>query len=184
MYYEMEIAGLKRKLPLFPVNDQTMIAAFIIFGDVEMTEAAAAQLLERAPKFDILLTAEAKSIPLAYEMAKQAGMNDYIVARKSPKVYLKDTISTIVNSITTEHIQQLFLGEDDAAKIRGKNVLIVDDVISTGDSLRAMSELVEKAGGNIAGKMAVLAEGDSMYREDITALKQLPLFNADGTVRE
>ncbi|MGI6721462.1 MAG: phosphoribosyltransferase family protein [Anaerovoracaceae bacterium] len=184
MYYEMEIAGLRRKLPLFPVNKDTMIAAFIIFGDVEMTEAAAAALLEKAPEFDIILTAEAKSIPLAYEMAKQAGRNDYVIARKSPKVYLKNMISTVVNSITTEHVQQLFLGEDDIARVKDKKVLIIDDVISTGDSLRAMNNLVKQAGGEIVGQMAILAEGDSMYREDVTALKQLPLFNADGTIKE
>ena len=184
MYHEMKIAGLVRKLPLFPVDEDTMIAAFIIFGDVEMTETAARALLDRAPDFDILMTAEAKSIPLAYEMAKQAGMNDYVIARKAMKVYMRNSISTVVNSITTEHVQQLFLGEDDIAKLKGRRVLVVDDVISTGDSLRAMSELVEKAGGEIAGQMAILAEGDSMLRKDIVALEQLPLFHADGTIKE
>ena len=184
MYHEMKIAGLVRKLPLFPVDEDTMIAAFIIFGDVEMTETAARALLDRAPDFDILMTAEAKSIPLAYEMAKQAGMNDYVIARKAMKVYMRNAISTVVNSITTEHVQQLFLGEDDIAKLKGRRVLVVDDLISTGDSLRAMSELVEKAGGEIAGQMAILAEGDSMLRKDIVALEQLPLFHADGTIKE
>lgn len=184
MYHEMKIAGLVRKLPLFPVDEDTMIAAFIIFGDVEMTETAARALLDRAPDFDILMTAEAKSIPLAYEMAKQAGMNDYVIARKAMKVYMRNAISTVVNSITTEHVQQLFLGEDDIAKLKGRRVLVVDDVISTGDSLRAMSELVKKAGGQIAGQMAILAEGDSMLRKDIVALEQLPLFHADGTIKE
>lgn len=184
MYHEMEIAGLTRQLPLFAVSDNAMIAAFIIFGDVEMTEAAARELLKKAPAFDVILTAEAKSIPLAYEMAKQAGHNDYVVARKSMKVYLKNAVSTVVNSITTEHVQQLYLGEDDVAKVKGKRVLIVDDVISTGDSLRAMETLVKQAGGNIVTKMAILAEGDSMYREDIVALEQLPIFNNDGTIKE
>lgn len=184
MFYEMEIAGLKRKLQLFPVSDELRIAAFILFGDVEITEAAAKELLSVAPQFDIILTAEAKSIPLAYEMSKQAGKNNYIIARKGIKVYMKDVISTEVDSITTQHTQTLYLGKREVDSIKGRRVLIVDDVISTGASLESMEQLVEKAGGKIAGKMAILAEGDAMYREDIIALKQLPLFNADGTVKK
>ncbi|MDD6311485.1 MAG: phosphoribosyltransferase family protein [Firmicutes bacterium] len=180
MYYEMEIAGVKRQLQLFPINKETSIAAFIIFGDVEVTEASAKELLAKAPDFDYIFTAEAKSIPLAYEMAKQSGNNDYIIARKSPKVYLKDYISVPVNSITTEYLQQLYLGEGDAAKISGKKVLIVDDVISTGESLAAMERLVEKAGGIIVGKMSILAEGDAIGRDDIIYLKPLPLFDTEG----
>lgn len=183
MFYEMEIAGLKRKLQLFPVSDELSIAAFILFGDVEITEAAAKELLSVAPQFDVILTAEAKSIPLAYEMAKQAGKNNYIIARKGIKVYMEDVISTEVDSITTQHTQTLYLGKREVDSIKGRRVLIVDDVISTGASLESMEQLVEKAGGKIAGKMAILAEGDAMDREDIIALKQLPLFNADGTVK-
>ena len=182
--YEMQIAGLTRRLPLFPVSDDLTIAAFILFGDVEMTEAAAKALLEAAPEYDILFTAEAKSIPLIYEMAKQAGQNDYIIARKAMKVYMGDALSTNVNSITTLHLQQLFLGEDEVERVRGKRVLIVDDVISTGESLKSMEKLVEAAGGEIVGKMAVLAEGDAMDRDDIFALERLPLFNPDGTIKE
>ena len=162
MYYTMEIAGVKRNLELFPINETTCIAAFIMFGDVEITQAAAAKLLERAPDFDIIFTAEAKSIPLAYEMAKQAGRNDYIIARKAKKMYMKNIVDMV----------------------KGKRVLIVDDVISTGSSLKAMEELVKKAGGNIVGKMAVLAEGDAMERPDITALHKLPLFDQFGKVKE
>lgn len=184
MYYEMEIAGLKRKLQLFPVNENLSIAAFILFGDVEMTEAASRELLAEAPEFDIIMTAEAKSIPLAYEMARQAGMNDYIIARKGIKVYMEDVITSDVESITTQHLQTLCLGKNEADRIRGRKVLIVDDVISTGASLESLENLVHKAGGTVAGKMAVLAEGDSINREDIIALKQLPLFNPDGTVKE
>lgn len=183
MFYEMEIAGLKRKLQLFPVSDDTSIAAFILFGDVEITEAAARELLSLAPEFDIILTAEAKSIPLAYEMAKQAGMNDYIIARKGMKVYMEDVISVDVDSITTQHTQSLYLGKNEAEKISGKRILIVDDVISTGASLTAMENLVHKAGGTPAAKMAILAEGDAMNRSDITVLRQLPLFNNDGTIK-
>lgn len=183
MFYEMEIAGLKRKLQLFPVSDELSIAAFILFGDVEITEAAAKELLSMAPQFDIILTAEAKSIPLAYEMAKQTGNNNYIIARKGIKVYMEDVISTEVDSITTQHTQTLYLGKKEVDAVKGRRVLIVDDVISTGASLESMEQLVEKAGGKIAGKMAILAEGDAMDRNDIIALKKLPLFNADGTVK-
>ena len=179
----MEIAGLERSLKLFPVSDDLSIAAFILFGDVEITQAAAAELLKRAPEFDILFTAEAKSIPLIYEMAKQAGMNDYVVARKAPKVYMENLITTDVDSITTVNTQTLCRGQAEADLLAGKRVLIVDDVISTGGSLLSMELLVKKAGGNIVGKMAVLAEGDAMDREDIVALERLPLFNPDGTIK-
>ncbi len=184
MKYTMDIAGVSRDLQLFPVSDDTCIAAFILFGDVEVTEAAATALLERAPKFDILFTAEAKSIPLIYEMAKQAGMNEYVVARKAPKLYMEDLLTTDVNSITTAGSQTLCIGKRETEMIRGKDVLLVDDVISTGGSLISMTELVEKAGGRIVGKMAVLAEGDAMDRDDIIVLDKLPLFDADGNVRD
>ena len=185
MEYTMSIAGLKRSLPLFPINDDVCIAAFILFGDVEMTKHAASELLKAAPEFDIILTAEAKSITLAYEMAAQAGMNDYVVARKGIKLYMgSNVVETDVKSITTANPQKLYLGEIDAAKLKGKRVLIVDDVISTGKSLEAMQRLVEEVGGEVVGKMAVLAEGDAMEREDIYALEKLPLFNAAGELLE
>ena len=183
MYYTMEIAGVKRNLELFPINETTCIAAFIMFGDVEITQAAAAKLLDRAPDFDIIFTAEAKSIPLAYEMAKLAGMNDYVIARKAKKMYMKNIVEVEVASITTAGKQHLYLGQTEVDKVKGKRVLIVDDVISTGSSPKAMEELVKKAGGNIVGKMAVLTEGDAMERPDITALHKLPLFDEKGNVK-
>lgn len=182
MTYEMEIAGLKRKLPLCPVNDKLTIAAFIIFGDVEITVASARELLKKAPAFDILLTAEAKSIPLIHEMARQAGVNKYIVARKGEKVYMHDTVSVEVNSITTANTQKLYIDSHDAEALHGHRVLIVDDVISTGESLHALEHLVDEAGGNIVGRMAILAEGDAADRDDLIFLEKLPLFNPDGTV--
>ena len=178
--YTMEIAGLKRDLPLFPVNENLYIAAFILFGDVEITKACAAELLKKAPEHDIMLTAECKSIPLIYEMARQSDHSDYIIARKGQKVYMEDVISTNVDSITTAHTQTLCIGKKEAELMKGRRVLIVDDVISTGESLAAMEELVEKAGGIIAGKMAILAEGDAAERNDIIYLEPLPLFNAEG----
>ena len=184
MTYPMTIAGLKRELPLCPVTDDLYIGAFVIFGDVELTVACARELLKKAPEYDVLITAESKGIPLGYEMARQAGTNRYLLARKAPKLYMKNVFTVKVNSITTDHEQTLCLDGDDAEYMKGKRVLIVDDVISTGESLRAIEELVEQAGGNIVGKMAILAEGDATERDDIIYLEKLPLFNADGTVKE
>ncbi len=180
-FYPIQIAGLKRELPLCPLNEELYIGAFIIFGDVELTVACARELLKIAPEHDIMITSESKGIPLLYEMARQAGENNYIVARKMQKLYMSDTFSCEVNSITTAKKQTLYLDGKDAEFMRGKRVLIVDDVISTGDSLRAIEELVAHAGGIVVGKMAVLAEGDAKDREDIQYLQVLPLFRADGT---
>ena len=180
--YTMEIAGLKRDLPLFPVNDNLQIAAFILFGDVEITKVSAKALLEKAPEYDIMITAECKSIPLIYEMARQSGQNDYIIARKGPKVYMEDLITTNVDSITTAHTQSLCIGKAEVELMKGKKVLIVDDVISTGESLAAIEELVVKAGGNVVGRMAILAEGNATNRDDIIFLEPLPLFNGEGEV--
>lgn len=183
MKYTMKIAGLTRDLPLCPLNDQLYIAAFVIFGDVELTEACAAELLKRAPEYDVLISAESKGIPLVYEMARQSGNNRYLLARKSPKLYMKDVLTVEDQSITTAHKQMLCIDGNDAEYMKGKRVLIVDDVISTGGSLSAIETLVKRAGGNIVGKMAILAEGDAQTRDDIIYLEKLPLFNADGTVK-
>lgn len=180
--YELNVAGLKRDLPLCRINDELYIAAFIMFGDVELTKACAKAMLEKAPEYDVLITAESKGIPLAYEMARQAGHNSYIIARKFPKLYMKNMFAVKVNSITTAAQQTLYLDGKEAASMRGKRVLIVDDVISTGESLAALETLVHEAEGEIVGKMAVLAEGDSQRREDITFLERLPLFNNDGEI--
>ncbi len=173
--YKMTIAGCERELEMFEVNEHLDIAAFILFGDVEITEKATEALLKICPEHDVVLTAEAKSIPLAYEFARQ-GCGKYVVARKGIKVYMRNPVSVTVKSITTAAEQTLHLGENEVNAIRGKRVLILDDVISTGESLRAMEQLVEAAGGIIAGKAAVLAEGDAADRDDIIFLEKLPLF--------
>ena len=178
--YEMTIAGVKRSLPLFPISENLQIAAFIMFGDVEITKASAEALLKIVPEYDIMVTAECKSIPLIYEMARQSGADNYIIARKGPKLYMKNIISTDVDSITTAHKQTLCIGEADVEAMKGKKVLIVDDVISTGESLLALEELVNNAGGNIVGKAAVLAEGSAAQRDDIIFLEKLPLFDKEG----
>ena len=182
MYYHMTVAGLERDLPICPLNENLSIAGFVIFGDQELTVACARELLKRAPAYDYIITAEAKGIPLAHEMARQAGDKKYILARKGPKLYMRDIFSVTVNSITTAKEQKLYLDGADAALMKGKRILIVDDVISTGESLRALEALVEKAGGEICGRMAILAEGDAQELEDLIYLEKLPLFKPDGTV--
>ena len=184
MYYRMKVAGLERDLPICPVTDKLYIAGFVIFGDPELTVACARELLERAPEYDYIVTAEAKGIPLAHEMARQHGDAKYILARKAPKLYMRDLFSSTVKSITTAKEQTLYLDGVDAKLMEGKRILVVDDVISTGESLKALEVLVEKAGGIICGRMAILAEGDAQDREDLVYLEKLPLFNPDGTVME
>ena len=182
MFYRMKVAGVERDLPICKVTDSLYIAGFVIFGDQELTVACARDLLERAPEYDYIITAEAKGIPLAHEMARQAGDPKYILARKGPKLYMRDIFDVTVRSITTAKEQRLYLDGADAELMKGKRILIVDDVISTGESLAALEALVEKAGGVVCGKMAVLAEGDAQDREDLIYLEKLPLFNPDGTI--
>ena len=178
--YRMNIAGLDRDLPLCPLNEKLQIAAFVIFGDPELTTACADALLSRAPEYDYIITAEAKGIPLAHEMARLAGNQRYFVARKSPKLYMTGVLEVDVHSITTAKEQHLFLDTAEAEMMKGKKILIVDDVISTGESLHAVEVLVNEAGGIICGRMAVLAEGDAARRDDLIYLNELPLFDAQG----
>ena len=178
-FFTLKIAGLERKLEKFPVSDKLDIAAFIIFGDVELTVAGCAELLKKLPEFDVILTPEAKSIPIAYEMARQTG-KPYVIARKGMKVYMRNPLEVSVTSITTQHEQHLFLGESETALLKDKRVLIIDDVISTGGSLLSLENLVKTAGGNIVGKMTVLAEGEAADRDDIIYLEKLPLFDKNG----
>lgn len=183
MYYTMRVAGLERNLPICRISDELYIAGFVIFGDQELTVACARELLKRAPEYDYLITAEAKGIPLAHEMARQSGAAKYLLARKAPKLYMTGVFESTVHSITTAKEQHLYLDTADAELMKGKRILIVDDVISTGESLAALEALVEKAGGIICGRMAILAEGDAQQREDLIYLEKLPVFNADGTIK-
>lgn len=181
MEYTLNIVGLERKLPLCRVNDELYIAAFVIFGDVELTIHCARELLKIAPEHDVLITAESKGIPLVYEMARQHGTNHYLLARKAPKLYMKEVFSTEVTSITTANRQMLHIDQADADFMKGRKVLIVDDVISTGDSIKAVEKLVTTAGGIVVGRMAILAEGNAQNRDDIIFLEKLPLFHPDGS---
>ena len=184
MTYSMKVAGLERQLPLCPVNEDLTIGAFVIFGDVELTCACAAELLKKAPDFDYMVAPEAKAIPLIHEMARQSGRNTYFLVRKAPKNYMDGVFSAQVQSITTKGVQTLYMDGADARKMKGKRILILDDVISTGDSLRAVEDLVNQAGGEVVGRMAILAEGDAIRRDDIIVLEHLPLFNPDGSPKE
>ena len=178
--YPMEVAGVKRELPICRVNDALYIAGFVVFGDQELTVACARALLEKAPEYDYLITAEAKGIPLAHEMARQSGAEKYFLARKMPKLYMTGVFESTVRSITTAKEQHLYLDTADAEMMRGKRILVVDDVISTGESLHAIEELVHEAGGIVCGRMAILAEGDATERPDLIYLEKLPLFDAEG----
>ena len=179
--YKMKIAGLERALPLCPISDSVCIGAFIVFGDPEITTACAQELLKRAPEHDYIITAEAKGIPLAHEMARLSGNRKYFIARKKPKLYMQGVFEVNVKSITTDAEQKLYLDKADAETMKGKKILIVDDVVSTGESLAALETLVREAGGIIIGKMTVLAEGNAQKRDDLIYLEKLPLFNHDGT---
>ena len=180
MTYHLNIAGLERDLPLCPLNDNLMIAAFVIFGDVELTCACAGELLKIAPDFDYMVAPEAKAIPLVHEMARQSGRNTYVLARKSMKRYMRDVIAVEDRSITTDGKQMLYMDGADADKIRGKRVVVLDDVISTGGSVAAVENLVNQAGVIVVGKMSILAEGVAAQREDIRYLSAIPMFDGQG----
>ena len=175
-YYKMNIAGLDRELPICALNDKLSIAGFVLLCDYELTEACAKALNEKLPEYDYMIAPEAKSIALINEMARLAGAKKHFVARKGIKAYMVDPISVTVNSITTAKQQTLYLDSKDAEMMKGKRIVVIDDVISTGESLRAVEELVAKAGGTVVCKAAVLAEGDAADRTDIVYLEKLPLF--------
>ena len=181
--YPITIAGVKRELPICPLNENLAIGAFVIFGDPELTTAAAEAMLAKAPAYDYIITAEAKGIPLAHEMARLAGNQKYFIARKKAKAYMSGVFEVKVQSITTAGEQTLVIDTEEARQMEGKRMLLLDDVISTGESMRALETLVERAGGIVAGRMAVLAEGDAAKRDDIITLAPLPLFNPNGTIK-
>ncbi len=174
-FYTLEVAGLTRELPICPVNENLDIAGFVMFSDVELTIECAKELIKKCPECDVILTAESKGIPLSYEMARQLGIR-YVVARKSLKAYMQEPVAVKVKSITTANEQVLYLDKYDFELLENKRVLIVDDVISTGESLLALEKILQNCSGKIVGRAAVLAEGDAIGRDDITYLQELPLF--------
>ena len=174
--YTLHVAGLTRELPIIKLSYDLSIASFVILGDTEIVKKTAPMIAKKLPEVDFVVTAEAKGIPLAYEISKILNLNEYIVARKSIKAYMEEPIEVEVNSITTTNSQKLYLNNQDANKIKGKRVALIDDVISTGQSLKALERLVEKAGANVVAKAAILAEGDAKERKDIIFLEALPTF--------
>ena len=180
MFYRLKVAGIERDLQLCPISDELNIAAFVLFGDVELTEKCAEALYRKAPEHDVMITAESKGIPLIHAMCRLSGKNRYVLARKSVKLYMKDVVECTTQSITTAAAQTLYIDGEDAEYLKGKRVLIVDDVISTGGSLASLENLVRQSGGEIIGKMTILAEGDAADRSDIIYLEKLPLFDKDG----
>ena len=180
MTYKLSVAGIERDLTLCPIGDKLNIAAFILFGDVELTEKCAEALYAKAPEHDVMITAESKGIPLVHAMCRLSGRNRYVLARKSIKLYMSNVVACETQSITTSAKQTLYIDGADAEYMKGKRVLIVDDVISTGGSLESLENLVKLAGGEIVGKMTILAEGDATERDDIIYLEKLPLFDGDG----
>ena len=174
--YTLHVAGLTRELPIIKLSYDLSIASFVILGDTEIVKKTAPMIAKKLPEVDFVVTAEAKGIPLAYEISKILNLNEYIVARKTVKAYMEEPIEVEVNSITTTNSQKLYLNNQDANKIKGKRVVLIDDVISTGQSLKALERLVEKAGANVVAKAAILAEGDAKDRKDIIFLEALPTF--------
>lgn len=184
--YKLNLLSLERNLPIIKIKKDLAIASFVILGDTELIQIAAKELIKKLDNVDVIVTAEAKGIPLAYEISKLLGMKEFIVARKSIKTYMNNPLIEDVQSITTKEKQFLCLDEVEAKKIKGKNIALIDDVISTGESLKTLESLVEKAGGNIKKRVAILAEGDASNREDIIFIQRLPLFRveADGNIVE
>ena len=174
--YTLNVAGLARELPIIKLSYDLSIASFVILGDTEIVRKTAPIIAKKLPEVDFIVTAEAKGIPLAYEISRVLNLNEYVVARKSVKAYMEESIEVEVNSITTTNSQKLYLNNRDAKKIKGKRIALVDDVISTGQSLKALERLVEKAGGKVLAKAAILAEGDAKDRKDIIFLEALPTF--------
>ncbi|SLL19539.1 adenine phosphoribosyltransferase [Mycobacteroides abscessus subsp. abscessus] len=177
--YSLKVAGVKRELPIIPISQDLKIASFVILGDTEIVAASAPLLAEQLKEVDYLVTAEAKGIPLVYELAKELEMTEYIVARKNVKPYMDEPLINKVVSITTQKEQLLCLDGKDAAKIKGKQIALIDDVISTGASMRVLEELVSKAGGIVVAKAAILAEGAAAERDDIIYLEKLPIFKGN-----
>ena len=175
-FYTIDIAGHKVDLPILPVSDTLSIAFFNLHGNQKLTELCGKELAQLAIGCDVLITAESKGLQLCHVMARELNQDFYAVARKSKKLYMQDGIQTSVKSITTGNEQTLYLSKHDADLIKGKKVAIVDDVVSTGGSLKGLEQIVNLAGGIIYKKAFVLAEGDAAERDDIVYLAKIPII--------
>ncbi len=176
-YFEVDLKGYKAELPILPLPSGVNIAFFNLHGNAEMTEHCGKELAKMMDGVDVLITAESKGLQLTHVMARELGHHYYAVARKSKKLYMQDGIETeIKSSITTGQVQKLYLSRFDVDLLKGKRVGIVDDVVSTGNSLEGLEQLVRLAGGTIVKKAFVLAEGDAAKRDDIIYLGTIPLL--------
>lgn len=175
-YHQLTIGNCHRQLPIIEIAPGVRIALFISLGDYEICAEAAPLLAAKLPAADIIITAETKGIAIAQELARVLQMDYFVVARKTAKPYMNSTLQVDVNTITTQKKQTLYLDDLDCKRLHGKRVIIVDDVISTGESLLALEKLVQCAGGNLVAKAAILAEGAAKERQDIIYLDYLPLY--------
>ena len=184
--YLLEIAGLRRRLPFVPISEDLAYASFVVISDAQLVEACAPLIAAKIEDCDVVVTAEAKGIALAYEVSKQLKLDRFVVARKSVKSYMKDPVSVSVHSITTFDEQKLYLDGNDVRFLQGKRACLLDDVVSTGESLNALETLVRQAGGSVCARACILAEGEAAERKDLIFLKKLPLFqkNAEGGYEE
>ena len=175
--YTVEVAGVKRNLPLFEVAPGLRIAVLNILGDTELVKACAVALAQRLAdtEYDALVTAEAKSIPLVHTLALETA-KDYVVLRKSYKLYMGETVSADTVSITTRQPQTLYLDEKDRAMLQGKRVVLLDDVVSTGSTLKGMRKVMQLAGAQVVAEAAIFTEGEPGDWQEILALGHLPLF--------
>jgi adenine phosphoribosyltransferase len=176
-YYPVEVAGVKRDLRLFQIKPGLRIAILNILGDTELVQVSAKALAEKLKdtQYDVLVTAEAKSIPLAYALSVET-KKPYVVLRKAYKPYMGEALKAETLSITTGQPQTLLLDEKDVEMMKGKKVVIVDDVISTGSTLQGMREILKKAGSSVVAEAAIFTEGDNAQWSNIIALGHLPLF--------
>lgn len=175
-FHTVEVAGVQRQLRLMEVAPGVRIAVLNILGDTELVRESAKVLATKLPpETEYLVTAEAKSIPLAYALSLETGL-PYVVLRKSHKPYMGDALSAETLSITTNQPQTLFLDEKDRAAILNKRVVLVDDVISTGSTLQGMRLIMQKAGANVIGELAIFTEGDRARWSHVIALGHLPVF--------
>ncbi len=181
-YVSVTIAGLHRMLPIYHTHDDTYMGSLDLYGDVEFTVACATALIAKMPPFDLIIAAEPKPLPLVHEIARQMGLMQYIVARKTCHNFINTPISVDVSDITKQRYTALYLDPFDAELMRYKRVMIIDDLISDGYTVRAVEKLVKIVGGTVCCKMCIVAAGDAAYRDDILCLHQLPALRADGTV--
>jgi len=179
--YPVQVGGVSRQLPLFEVAPGLRIAVLNILGDTELVQACASVLAQKlqAVPHDLLVTAEAKSIPLIHALSVANGDRRYVVLRKAYKPYMGETLKAETVSITTGAPQTLYMDEKDRALVDGKRIVLIDDVISTGSTLKGMRQLIDQAGGEVVGEAAVFTEGDPGDWDGVIALGHLPLFK-DG----